>query len=694
MAYLLRQKEMKELKANAAQETAVHTIHGPLIVVSCPGSGKTTTLIRRIHQMIDEGIDPASILMVTFANAAAKDMGRKYVEMYGVNPGITFATIHSLCFNILVRDGGYTKDCLIGEREKQEYFFWKLKNIPDVSDPWNLTRDLISELSKMKNLCIPLDRYDPACCEKKHYDSLVSQYERDNLEAGKIDFDDMLLRCRDLLASSSAILEKWRSRFRYIQCDEYQDTNVIQRDILYMLAGNAANLCVVGDDDQAIYRFRGSDSSIMMHFADDYKSHNPRTVMMSTNYRCAGNIVDMADACIGFNRKRFKKDFISERGKNGEKGSAFYKVTKTGQASVQDVIASIHRLHDAGTPYKEMAILFRNNKQAVLPVQMLSAQEIPFYSTEKIRSMYDEWMFEDIRSYVELSMGKDIEKNLTRVLNRPNRYLKASAFRDADYDTQGMLEAADYLQADNIPEWRYVQAQNSIFDWMNAFGPGKITENTPTKVLFDRLDSKKKGASIRYDKYIRQSARFMRQEESDLLDQFELLKADALEHETVGKWFAHAAQVSYMMRMDNEKRDRDGVCITTMHKSKGREWKAVFVIGVNDGVLPGRECVTQDDIEEERRLLYVAMTRAKDFLCVYCSGMESILMRKTMKALKEKKEPKIPKKLAGAPVLHHSYGSGKILGYSGKYVTVRFMDGTDRKFGFPDAFRNGHLKYV
>ena len=683
---------MNALKSNTAQEAAIHTINGPMIVVSCPGSGKTTTLVRRIHQMIAEGVSPGSILMVTFARAAAMDMGKKYVELFGENPGVTFATIHSLCFNILVRDGGYTKDCIFEERDKRDFFLERLRANPNVSDPWALTVDLISEMSKMKNLCVPLKEYDPGCCEKDYYESLVSQYESENLEAGRLDYDDMLVRCRDLLRSNPAVLEKWKNRFRYIQCDEYQDTNIIQRDILYMLAGEEANLCVVGDDDQAIYRFRGSDSGIMMRFADDFREHGVKMVMMSTNYRCAGNIVEMADACIGFNKKRFKKEFICERGKSGEKGSAFYKITKTGNSQMQDVVSTIRRLHDAGTRYRDMAILFRNNKQAVLPVQVLSAEGIPFFSTEKIRSMYDEWMFEDIKSYVELSMGKDIIKNLPRVLNRPNRYLKASAFKDAEYDTTGMLGAIEYLQADGIPEWRYVQAQKSIFSWMNAFGPGKVTEQTPTKTLFDRLTSSR--GSIRYDKYITQTARFQRQDPSELMDQFELLKEDALKYETVGEWFSHAAQVRHMMRQDNEKRcDRDGVCITTMHKSKGREWKAVFVIGVNDGIIPGRECATLDDLEEERRLLYVAMTRARDHLCVYCSGQESQLMRQTMASLKEKKEPRIPKKLAGAPVLHHTYGKGAILGYSGKYVTVRFGDGTERKFGFPDAFRKGHLKY-
>ena len=683
---------MGALKNNTAQETAIHTIHGPLIVVSCPGSGKTTTLVRRIHQMIEEGIEPSSILMVTFANAAARDMGEKYVKMYGSNPGITFATIHSLCFNILIRDGGYTKDSIVTEREKQDYFFMRLKNMPNVSDPWNLTRDMITEMSKMKNTCACLAEYEPSCCEKKTFDWLVAQYDEENREAGKLDFDDMLIRCRDLFRSQPEVLSKWRSTFRYIQCDEYQDTNSVQRDILYMLAGDSANLCVVGDDDQAIYGFRGSDSSIMMRFAEDFQSHGAKTVMMSTNYRCAGNIVDLADACITHNKKRFPKDFISERGNSGEKGSALYKITKTGNGQMQDIVSAIRRLHDSGTEYRDMAILFRNNKQAVLPVQALSAQDIPFYSTERIRSIYDEWMFEDIRSYAELSMGRDVQKNMARVLNRPNRFLKTSAFRDASYDTQGMLSSIDYLKADGVPEWRYVQAQKSIFDWMNAFGPGRITPGTPTSVLFSKLTSKT--GSIHYDKYITQTARFMRQDPAELHDQFELLKEDAIAYGTVGKWFAHAAQVSHLMRQENEKRDRNGVCITTMHKSKGREWKAVFVIGVNEGTIPARECVTPDEIEEERRLLYVAMTRAKDYLCVYSSGAPSRLMTQTMEALKEKKAPKVPKKLAGAPVKHHTYGPGKILSYSGKYVNVSFEDGSTHKFGFPDAFRNGHLEYV
>lgn len=682
-----------ELKGNQAQEDAINTIYGPMIVVSCPGSGKTTTLVRRIHKMVESGIPAASILMVTFANAAAKDMARKYVEMYGTNPGVTFATIHSLCFNILKDDGGFTADSLISEREKMDYFLWRVRNLPGIADPWAVTRDMILEISKVKNMCIPLKDYEPSCCAKEYFDKLFTQYEEDNSEAGRIDFDDMLLKCRDLLQEDPRVLAKWKGRFRHIQCDEYQDTNAIQKDILYMLAGEEANLCVVGDDDQSIYRFRGSDSRIMLGFADDFKKRGAKTVMMSTNYRCAGNIVDMADACIGFNNKRFKKDFISERGKNGEKGTALYKQMASGMSQMQDVVSTIKRLHEAGTPYEEMAILFRNNKQAVLPVQMLSAAGIPFYSTETVKSMYDEWMFEDIRSYAELSMGENTERNIQRILNRPNRYLKGKAFADAPYTTQGMVNAISYIKESGAPEWQFTQAQKSIFDWITAFGPGKVTSNTRPADLFDRLTGKKK--SVHYDKYISQAAKFMRQDEGDLMDQFNLLKEDAMQYKTVGEWFAHAATVSRLMRMENEKRkSRNGICITTMHKSKGREWKAVFVIGVNDGILPGRECNTVDDLEEERRLLYVAMTRAKDYLCVYCSGRESGLMKQTMAALKEKKEPKIPKKLAGSPVMHKTYGKGRVQGYSGKHISIRFEDGVVRKYQFPDAFRKGYLEYI
>ena len=215
----------------------------------------------------------------------------------------------------------------------------------------------------------------------------------------------------------------------------------------------------------------------------------------------------------------------------------------------------------------------------------------------------------------------------------------------------------------------------------------------PTKELVGRLDGK---GTIQYDAYLRQVAKMRRKDEDDLLGEFEELKQDALRFATVGEWLAHARMVSEKVRRDNadnRKKDKKGVTVTTMHKAKGREWKVVFILGANDSVIPGRQAVTREDLEEERRILYVAMTRAKDELYISSTAEPSRFVVQTIEGLKEKYTPTIKKKLAGAPVMHREYGKGKVVGYTQDRIAVMF-DGTVRKFVFPDAFKQGSLEYV
>ena len=678
------------IMANRAQEEAIGAINGPVMVVSCPGSGKTTTLIRRIHNMISSGIRPSGILMVTFTKAAADDMRSRYISMYGENPGITFATIHSLCFHILKVDGGYDrKDVVYGENEKLGFILDRVQNFPEIGDAFEAAKDIADEISFIKNTDADIENYTPKSCEKKTFVHVYRAYEKEKFELGKIDFDDMLVRCRDLLTDRPDILAKWQRTFSHIQCDEYQDTNRIQMDILYMLAGDRANLCVVGDDDQSIYGFRGAESSIMLGFEEDFAGKAPKKIMMSTNYRSAQTIVDYADACIQFNRKRFRKEFISERGKSGEIGTVEYKKVTKQKTQFDDIINVIKDAHEKGVPYKEMAILFRKNSQASSAVQALSEAGIPFCSTESPKSVYDGWIFRDIKAYADLSMGKDEESNLLYVLNKPNRYLRSAMFKGAEFTADGMMKALSYLEGD--PQWKRVQAEKNVLTMLNCFGRGKITRDTPSEKLFAKL---KGPGSVRYDRHISNFAKFRMRDQREVTEEFAALEEDAKKYGTVGAWFEHAERVRRIMRENSKKNDRNGVAVTTMHKSKGLEWKYVFVIGVNDGIVPIRDAVTETEMEEERRLLYVAMTRAKDNLYIYSTGEESLFMEQTKTAMDRKTKPKIKKRLAGAPVKHRLYGNGKVKGYTRDKILITFEDGKDRQFVFPDAVRDGIVEYA
>ena len=675
---------MEKLKRNPSQEKAINTTEGPVILISCPGSGKTTTLINRIGNIISKGVDPEKVLMVTFSKKAADEMEARYKKKFGEQGGVNFSTIHGLCLLILKEEYGYTQENIISENEKRDFILNYIKNDPTVADAWELTKNILNEISLIKNNYVNLKTYKAKSCETSYFIQVYKAYENEKKITNRIDFDDMLTQCQRMFVENPKILKKWQQRFDYIMVDEYQDTNEIQRDILYGLIQRTKNICVVGDDDQCIYSFRGANSSIMMNFDKDFK--NATSIYMSTNYRSAQNIVNIAETLITQNIKRFPKDFISERGKNGERGHIQYNSYQSRGAEMHDLVGRIKLMHQRGIAFKDMAVLVRNNRQADGPVQALSEARIPYDSTEEIKSVYEDYIFEDIKSYIDLSMGKSVHKNLLHVLNRPNRFLKQQPFLEVEYNTDALLNAIQYIK--NEPDaWKYATAEKSIFDLINWFGPGEINRDTPCEKVFNGLEK------LRYRKYLKDSTEFKNGDVDETMADYEKLKNDALKYETVGKWLDYANRVTYMIRQENDKNDSEGVCITTMHRSKGCEWKVVFLIGVNDGILPSKNAIEKAEKEEERRILYVAMTRAKDYLFITSCGNESEFMLQTLKRYKEKFAPAITKKLAGTKVQLADGRIGTVVNYKGNTIQLR-IDGNVENYAFPADFENKKLKYI
>ncbi len=677
----------KEFYKNQAQEEAISTINGPLLLVSCPGSGKTTTLIRRIYHMIESGISPNRILMVTFTNAAALDMQAKYQKMYQRNPGITFQTIHSLAFNLLRMEKRYDKGDLMTAQESRHFFLDQLKHYSWVSDPWELSQALMTEISAIRNNYVNISAYTPVCCSNPAFMNLYTAYAEYKADRHKIDFDDMLFECKSMLEVSPAILQKWQNTFQYIQCDEYQDTNPVQRDILYLLAGKNGNLCVVGDDDQSIYKFRGADPAIMLHFQDDFP--NAKVVMMGTNYRSALTIVQTAERLIGYNVNRFQKNFRSERGEQQVYGNVIYQRTKSRKDEMACVLKTIRELAENGHSYRDMAILFRTNKQAQLPVMELSAAKIPYFSTETIRSMYDGWIFGDIEAYAKLAIGTGTGDDILRVLNHPMRYLRESAFQGISFSYRGFRSAIEYLKQEEY--WKYKAADDKIRDWMDLLGPGSIRRSDPPQKLFDALTGYR---SIHYDEYLADYAKFRNTDPKEFYDEIDELKTEASRFGTIEEWFAYAKDYKRKLAEERRQNDRNGVTLTTMHKSKGLEWKTVFVIDVNRDIVPYEQNHDAPaDFEEERRLFYVALTRAKDNLYLINSSKDESMFLKELQPKDSGWSEADNSALIGKRVRHTGFGTGSVLNIEKHVMTIDF-GGTARKFLYPDAFEKGFLSFA
>ena len=292
--------------ANKAQEKVIETIDGQLIVIACPGSGKTTTLVRRIHHMVaDCEIDSSHILMITFTNAAAKEMKERYQKMYGQDE-VTFCTIHSLCLAILKKFCGLTNDNILSDA--QEFFFQALRGNKQINDKTEFIKLLVTDISVVKNNSLDLMEYRPQCCDdQKLFQQMFEQYEEYKTRYQLIDFDDMLLKAYQCMQENQECLAWLREKYQYIQVDEYQDTNFLQRDLIYLLAGEHGNLAVVGDDDQSIYGFRGARPEVMLRFQDFYP--DVKFVRMNTNYRSCSGIIKAADQLIKNNTSRFAKEF-------------------------------------------------------------------------------------------------------------------------------------------------------------------------------------------------------------------------------------------------------------------------------------------------------------------------------------------------------------------------------------------------
>lgn len=611
------------LERNPGQEQAISITEGPILVIAAPGAGKTTMAIRRIHHMVEDlGIPASSILMTTFSNAAAKDMSKKYIAMFGSNPGATFCTIHSLCFNILRYAGTYSLEDLLQEHEKQEFLFQYLKHAIKAENAWDLATSVATDFSVVKgNNIDPYGRsYEPRSMKKEEFLKTYAAYEEMKARKHRIDFDDILIECFNLLTAPGweGYLDSWRKKFRYIICDEYQDTNYVQRDILYTLAGEERNLCVVGDDDQSIYMFRGARPEIMRSFPKD----NPGCVEidMGINYRSGRNIVAFCEKIIKRNKKRLHKKLVSWRGEaGGFEGDAGYYIFPDKEKEMRFVSEKAQAFRKENVPWEEMAILVRTNAQAGQPVMELSKLGIPFYCMVTVKSKYEDFIYRDLSAYIRLSCGIANEYDFGQVLNHPSRYLRESEMRKADeYSEAGLCLAATYLLKDSKGgDWRYNKAEASIQIWMENFGPGKLTLESPPGLAFEKLEK------LGYRAYIKQYCEFRKLDEQEYKDQYAELLKDARQCGTIGEWFEMAEKEVTAYREFNRRKDTGGIRISTFHKAKGQEYKVVFVTGVMKGVVPHKNSQkTTDEVEEERRALYVACSRAADHLFVTCPSLK------------------------------------------------------------------------
>lgn len=598
------------VKLNKNQAKAVAHIDGPCMVLAGPGSGKTRIISQRIVSMVlDHGIPPTRILAISFTKASSLEM-KKRTLTYGKDDRlnkVSFGTFHSSFFRILRRYAGVSlEDLLLDlDRFKLVRSILKYLKISNYNDDDVL--DLLNEISLVKNELVDYRDYDSQSFEHEIFQKAYRLYEDEKKRHGKIDFDDMLIQAYDLLNNDPAILSIVRQVFKYILIDEFQDINRVQFELIRLIAGQENNLFVVGDEDQSIYGFRGARPDFMLEFDQYFPS--ARHILLDTNYRSSKDIVDLSLGLIKKNKKRHPKD-LKAFSKDPARISYIYPKDTDDEArlvadQIFDRVGS-----QKGADYGDFAVIYRTNRQARAFVDAFMDKRIPFILKDAPKTIYDHWVSLDIIAYLRIAMEIGSGGDWARVINKPFRYIskKSLAKAEASMDFLDCL-----LNDEDIKDFQKKNLEDLYIDLNYVRG---LSPQYGISYIRTTLD---------YDRYILDYCHERRIKSQQIVEILDELEAAAGPYRTILDFFKHIDQVREEVKKNADKTAGSslatsadkGVVLTTMHSSKGLEFDNVYIVGVNEGIVPyqlGDD--SKLDIEEERRLLYVAITRAKRFLVI------------------------------------------------------------------------------
>ena len=588
----------QEMAFSKAQTQAIMHKDGPMMVLAGPGSGKTTVITHRVQYLTKEyGIDPGDILVITFTRAAAEEMRERYEALTGGGSRVTFGTFHSIFFRILKLAYRYTADNIVRE-EQQMQFVRELAQAGGLEpeDENEFAASILSEISSVKGERIALEHYYSKNCPDAVFRQLYAGYEEKMSRAGLIDFDDMMVLCLELFTERKDILSAWQRRYRYILIDEFQDINRLQYEIVRMLAKPEDNLFIVGDDDQSIYRFRGAKPEIMLGFERDYPGAG--RILLDVNYRSTEEIVAPALRLIGENQKRFSKA-IHTTGRHGKNV-----ITKLWQDPGEENLAIVREIQlylQSGVRPGDIAVLYRTNAGPRFLMEKLMEYNLPFRTRDTVPNLYEHWISRNILTYIRIAMGSRAREDILQVINRPKRYISRDAMPDETVSFEKMK--VFYAEKDWIAE-RIESLEGDL---------RAIARMSPlAAVNYIRQ-------GMGYDEYLIEYAAFRRMRPEELLETADELKESAAGFKTFDEWFTHIdAYKEELLRQAAQRRtETDAITLATMHSAKGLEFPIVYILDANEGITPHSRAMLDEDMEEELRLFYVAMTRAKTRLHVY-----------------------------------------------------------------------------
>lgn len=594
------------MKLNRGQDEAIKHGNGPCMVLAPPGSGKTLIVTERTRYLIEEsGVRPDQILVITFTRHAAREMKERFERLTaGKNYPVTFGTFHSIFYGILKCAYGIGANNLMSEKESsvllQEVLDQTdIESTPEVEDEEELVRELLREVGMVKNGLCHLKDFHSKYLTQDEFAEVFRSYEHQKKELKKFDFDDMLVQCYALFRKKPEILQGWQKRFQYILIDEFQDINRVQYEVIRMLAAPRYNLFVVGDDDQSIYGFRGAKPELMLYMKQEFPSL--RTISLTVNYRSTEFITGAAARVILHNDTRFYKRVQSFRGRGQ---NVHVQEVLDEQEEAQYVTEEIQKKLDQGIKPGEIAVLFRAAVQARMISEILSEHRIPFEMRDYVTNFYRHFIVKDIMAYLQLAAGKRDRSLFLTICNRPLRYLARNSMENRQVNFEDLRKF--YCDKD----W--------MLDIIDQFDVDvRMMKNMAPYAAIQYIRKK-----IGYDDFLKEYAEKHQISWKQLMDVMAELEERSKNFKSYDEWEIHIAKYTQELEEQQAKARKikgereNKVQLMTIHSAKGLEFEDVFVIHANEGEIPHQKAEKKDEIEEERRLFYVALTRAKNNLCI------------------------------------------------------------------------------
>lgn len=575
---------------------------GPAMVLAGPGAGKTYVITNRVKALIDEyGVKPEQILVVTFSKAAAVEMKERFEMLTGGQRlPVRFGTFHSVFFQILRLAYHYEVKDIATPALKYRFLEETLNETGyEVDDKKEFLSDIEKEISRVKGEGIEIDCYFSSACSAEIFQKMYRGYQEKLQRHRCLDFDDMVVYTYQLLKEREDIRRRWQAQFRYLLIDEFQDINRLQYETVCMLAEPENNLFIVGDDDQSIYGFRGAKPGIMLSFPKRFP--DTKQIVLGVNYRCSDEIMKAAERLIGKNNERYEKHIVANKGKEQP---VHMKKCENLPDEAEKIVAQIQMYQKEGIAYQEMAVLFRTNMQMRLLAGKLMEHGVPFTMRENLPNLFDTWMAKDIMCYLQLALGNRSREKFLKIANRPVRYLSRTAFTESEVSFDKLRA---YYAVKN-QEWMEERIWNFEYDLKN------LASLSP----YAAIHFIRKG--IGYDEFLKTYADERNVNADDWFDVLDEMQEMARDKKSIPEFLSFVENYGDTLeeiRQEQKKqqvKEEPGVSLMTMHASKGLEFPVVFVPTLNEDIVPYRKAVQEGNLEEERRMLYVAMTRAKTYL--------------------------------------------------------------------------------